>query len=113
LLHRAERLAVLSARNELADYVQGRFGLSGVERIRASAAPEAVLAQLAEPQNGRLVLLDGGPHAISYALQIKRSGGVALDLGSPVDAWAVLDLRPEIGATPWPERRVYKARARG
>jgi hypothetical protein len=113
LLHRAERLAVLSARNELADYVQGRFGLSGVERIRASAAPEAVLAQLAEPQNGRLVLLDGGPHAISYALQIKRSGGVALDVGSPVDAWAVLDLRPEIGATPWPERRVYKARARG
>jgi hypothetical protein len=57
-----------------------------------------VMTALDRPLNGKLFLVAGGILGKFYCGRIKASGGVALDVGSVVDAWVGAATRPGITA---------------
>lgn len=113
ILRRARRLTVISCLVGLDDLIRRRFELEEVELLavpREHVAPhlraaehvagaafpdayEAVMRKLATPHGGRVFLIAAGTLGKFYAVQIKRHGGIALDLGSLVDGWMRLPSR--------------------
>ena len=53
-----------------------------------------VMANLENPKHGKIFLVAGGILGKFYVQQIKRSGGIALDIGSLADAWVNKATRP-------------------
>lgn len=118
ILRRQRQVHVISCLDDLPALMQRRFGLDEVilHRIpgeRGSASllgeraitgthyPEAfarLMQDLAQPQHGRLFLVAGGLLGKLYAATIRANGGVAVDIGSIVDAWSGRYTRPGYGA---------------
>jgi hypothetical protein len=112
ILRRAGRLTVISCLDGLSDLVRRRFELEEVETIavpREFTAPhlqggahvgeafpggfERMMRRLEGPHDGRVFIVAAGTLGKFYAAQIKRHGGIALDLGSLVDGWMRLPSR--------------------
>ncbi|GJD48642.1 hypothetical protein OPKNFCMD_1365 [Methylobacterium crusticola] len=113
LLRDQARVGVISCHAGLPGLLARDFGLRDVafhkipgEKLHAAAlGPEAVagrhfpdrfrevMAALERPLGGRLYLVAGGILGKFYCDRIKRSGGVALDVGSVVDGWLGADTR--------------------
>lgn len=55
--------------------------------------------ELSQPLHGRLFLVAGGILGKLYCTRIKQSGGVALDVGSIIDAWMGRLTRPNYGTS--------------
>lgn len=55
---------------------------------------QAVMSALDRPLNGKLFLVAGGLLGKFYCSKIKDCGGVAIDVGSVVDAWIGANTRP-------------------
>jgi hypothetical protein len=55
---------------------------------------DEVMGRLERPHQGRLFLIAGGVLGKFYAAKVKQFGGVAVDVGSVVDAWAQRMTRP-------------------
>ncbi|MDP8916156.1 MAG: hypothetical protein M3M95_02920, partial [Pseudomonadota bacterium] len=117
ILRRAGRLTVISCLTGLCGLIQRRFGLDEVEfmavpreytaphlrdaeHVDGAPFPEvynAVMERLARPHAGRVFIIAAGTLGKFYAMQIKRHGGIALDLGSLVDGWMRLPSRAGYG----------------
>jgi hypothetical protein len=52
------------------------------------------MQDLSQPLAGELFLVAGGLLGKIYCDRIKRSGGVAIDIGSLIDAWLGAPTRP-------------------
>lgn len=116
ILQRSESTAVVTCLSEIPDLLESRFGVRGIELYRvpgekgsaAALGAEAVegthypdafnamQAKLSRPHNGRLFLIAAGILGKFYATTIRQNGGVALDVGSVVDALARRPTRPGI-----------------
>jgi len=59
---------------------------------------DQIMHALSRPLNGKLFLVSGGLLGKLYCAQIKKSGGIALDIGSLVDAWMGVQTRPGFGS---------------
>ena len=114
LLRRAGAVSVITCHTGLPGWLQAEYGLSAVElfavpgeRGRTELLGEAALqgvqfpdrftqlqAELAQPWNGRLVLIAAGILGKFYASTIRRHGGIALDIGSLADVWMGRLTRP-------------------
>ena len=111
-------VTVVTCLTGLGDRLKQRFGLEDVDVLTVpaeytaphlSGRPDAVtgahyptvfwntMERLAQPWNGRVFLIAAGTLGKYYAIQIKRHGGVALDLGSLVDGWMRLESRAGYG----------------
>jgi tetratricopeptide (TPR) repeat protein len=118
ILRAARGITVVTCLTGLPDRLKQRFRLEDVDVLtvpaeytaphlsgRADAVTGAhyptvfwnVMEQLARPWDGRVFLVAAGTLGKYYAIQIKRHGGVALDLGSLVDGWMRLQSRAGYG----------------
>jgi hypothetical protein len=117
LIRRAGRLTAISCLPDLPRALQRRFELEEADLIavpREETAPHLrtgtavegahfpdvfwdVIARLSNPPGGswggRVFIIAAGTLGKFYAVAIKRHGGIALDLGSLVDAWLKLPSR--------------------
>lgn len=117
LIRRAGGLTAITCLPELPGVLQRRFDLAEADLIavpREDTAPHLrnkravegahfpdrfweVIAQLSRPPggswDGRLFIVAAGTLGKFYCTAIKRNGGIALDLGSLVDAWLKLPSR--------------------
>jgi hypothetical protein len=118
VIRSAGAVSVISCLQEIPALVTERFGITDVEfhripgekgssRVLGEAAvagshyPEVfnqLNAQLSKPHNGRLFLIAGGLLGKIYAATVRRHGGIALDVGSLVDAWTGHATRPGYGS---------------
>ena len=57
---------------------------------------DELIRELERPLQGQLFLVAGGLLGKLYCDRIKKSGGVALDIGSVVDAWMGKATRPHV-----------------
>ncbi len=76
---------------------QGSSGLLGEAATIGSHFPEVfhqLNKELSQPHDGRLFLVAGGLLGKIYAATIRRHGGIAIDVGSLVDAWTGRATRP-------------------
>lgn len=73
------------------------LGASAVEGQHFPGRYHEVMTALRRPLEGKLFLVAGGLLGKFYCDQIKRSGGVALDIGSLIDGWMGIDSRPGAG----------------
>ena len=116
ILQRAENAAVVTCLSEIPNLLESHFGIRNVELYRipgekgsaAALGADAVagshfpgafnemLNRLMQPHNGRLFLIAGGILGKFYATTIRQFGGIALDVGSVVDAMAKKPTRPGI-----------------
>jgi hypothetical protein len=118
LLRRCDRLSVISSNAALPHLLRRRFGVDvDLHRIPAERYsghvrdPEAMagahfpdrfedlMARLAEPHHGRVFVIAAGTLAKFYAAEIKRHGGIALDIGSLADRWVDIASRPDHDAS--------------
>lgn len=119
IIRHAQDVSVISCLAELPGLLTSRFGLSSVDFYKipgekgSSAAlgqdavtgvhfPEAfveICTRLERPHRGRLFLIAGGILGKFYADVIRRNGGVALDIGSLADGWAMKKTRPGMDAS--------------
>jgi hypothetical protein len=117
LLRHERAVGLISCHPELPDLLRAHFGFAEVEFHRIPgevgracfitgahelgphfpAAFRRIQGDLARPHRGRVFLVAGGILGKFYALTIKRHGGVALDVGSLVDAWLRRWTRPGYG----------------
>ena len=117
ILRGAGEVTVISCLTGLSELIQQRFELEEVRLIAVprehtaphlqaaghvdgAAFPDAfdrTMAQLAQPHEGRVFIVAAGTLGKFYAAQIKRHGGIALDLGSLVDGWMRLPSREGYG----------------
>jgi hypothetical protein len=115
ILREERRIGLVSCHPELPDLLADHFGLDEVEFHRVPGEvgraafitgagelgvhyPEAFRATdaaLARPHDGRVFLVAAGILGKFYAITIKRNGGIALDVGSLVDAWLRRRTRPD------------------
>ncbi|CAO4137135.1 hypothetical protein OFEAOIEE_LOCUS4903 [Methylorubrum extorquens] len=58
-----------------------------------------LMDELSQPLHGQLFLVAGGILGKFYCTRIKQSGGVALDVGSIIDAWMGRMTRPNYGTS--------------
>ena len=113
-LLRGEDIGVVSCFAELGPRLQERFGVRSVdfhklpgERMSAALIGEeavagrhypdvfeATMERLSQPHHGRIFLVAGGILGKFYARQIRRNGGIALDIGSLADGWLAKGTRP-------------------
>lgn len=113
ILH-ARVISVISCLEELPELLKNKFNLDEVKfyRIPGEQGSRQILgektvdgehypgefhrlqAELSQPHNGRLFLVAGGILGKFYATTIRRHGGIALDIGSIVDAWTGRATRP-------------------
>ncbi|WP_298954426.1 CDC27 family protein [uncultured Methylobacterium sp.] len=109
-----DRIGLISCHAELADRLAGRFGFREVEyhhvpgekghshllsqgAVAGTHWPdryEQIVAALSRPLDGRLYLVAAGILGKFYCDRIRRSGGVAVDIGSIVDGWMNARTRP-------------------
>lgn len=73
------------------------LGPAAVEGQHFPTRYHEVMTALRRPLEGKLFLVAGGLLGKFYCDQIKRSGGVALDIGSLIDGWMGVDSRPGAG----------------
>jgi hypothetical protein len=101
-----ESCAIISCFAEAPEFVRSSFGVKNVEfyrvpgeklfvsEIGAAAAEgrhypnrfESLMRILSKPAHGRLFLVSAGIFGKFYCMQIKKAGGIALDIGSLIDA---------------------------
>ncbi|MEH3147236.1 MAG: tetratricopeptide repeat protein [Methylobacterium frigidaeris] len=82
---------------------KGHSHLLSAEAIAGSHWPdryEQIMEALARPLEGRLYLVAAGVLGKFYCDRIKKSGGVAVDIGSIVDGWVGALTRPGWGHLP-------------
>lgn len=95
----AERLAQLHGIGSFVEYLlpgESRLPADAQNRDAAPHFPDVyrkVLAELAVPRPGAVFLVAGGLLGKVYCDQVKRLGGIAIDVGSIVDAWMGYDTR--------------------
>ena len=114
LLRKETEIGLISCHSELPGRLQTAFGLKLVEFhkipgekvhrdiIGESAAtgqhyPErfqTIMNQLQKWQDGRVFLVGAGLLGKFYCDQIKRNGGIGIDIGSLADAWMGANTRP-------------------
>ena len=114
IIAQARRISLISCLDGLPDLIKQRFGLEevtlyripgeqGSRHILGTAASQGIhypdayyrlQAKLSQPHDGELFLVAGGILGKFYAATIRRHGGVALDIGSIVDAWMGHMTRP-------------------
>jgi hypothetical protein len=114
LLRAARRVTVISCLPEIAGLIKERFSLDEAilllipaeegsrhllgeqagKGVHYPAAFERILAELSKPHHGRLFLVAGGLLGKFYCAAIRANGGIALDIGSLVDAWTGHQTRP-------------------
>jgi hypothetical protein len=114
ILKAAGAVSVVSCLPEVKELVGERFGLTdvnfykipgeqGSSRLLGEVAtvgthfPEVfhlLNKELSQPHGGRLFLVAGGLLGKIYAATIRRHGGIAIDVGSLVDAWTGRATRP-------------------
>ena len=114
ILRLAPKVSVISCLEEVPSILKQRFGLEDVEfhRIPGEQGSRSILGDSAtrgthypdrfnelirnfsQPQQGQLFLIAAGLLGKIYAVHIRRSGGIALDIGSVFDKWAGLATRP-------------------
>jgi tetratricopeptide (TPR) repeat protein len=110
----ARRISVITCLSEIGNMLRDRLGLEevvvhhipGEQGSSDALGPAAVLgthyptafmrlqAELSRPHDGRLFLIAGGILGKFYAATIRKHGGIALDIGSLVDAWTGRATRP-------------------
>lgn len=73
------------------------LGANAVEGQHFPSRYHEVMTALRRPLEGKLFLVAGGLLGKFYCDQIKRSGGVALDIGSLIDGWMGINSRPGAG----------------
>jgi hypothetical protein len=107
-------VGLISCFSELPDHIRAKFNVKTVEfyklpgeqyfkEVIGAAATKgrhfpdvfnATMSRLERKQNGKIFLIAGGILGKFYVQQIKRSGGIALDIGSLADLWANKATRP-------------------
>jgi hypothetical protein len=101
ILRRSGPLTVISARAEEAQALGDRFRLEVADWLAAPLDAEAhrgLLQRLSATRPGRLTLIADTPLGALYADVLKRSGGIALDLGS-FSALLAADMLPSVYKT--------------
>lgn len=114
LLRQQRRISVISCLDELPELMRRRFGLDevtlhripgergsatllGAQAVAGSHYPDSfhqLQNELRRLHDGRLFLVAGGLLGKLYAATIRAHGGVAIDIGSIVDAWTGRYTRP-------------------
>ena len=114
LVASARRVSIISCLDMLPEALKAKFDLEEVTfyRIPGEQGSRHVLGEattngehypqrflqlqeeLSRPHNGRLFLIAGGLLGKLYAITVRRYGGVAVDIGSVVDAWGGYATRP-------------------
>jgi len=114
VLRAARRVTVISCLPEIAPLIKERFSLDeanlllipaeegsrhvlgdhAAKGVHYPVAFERILAELSMPHHGRLFLVAGGLLGKFYCATIRANGGIALDIGSLVDAWTGHQTRP-------------------
>ena len=95
----AERLAGRLGIAEVASYVipaESRLGRPGDAADRGTHFPavyDRIMADMEVPREGAVFLVAGGLLGKVYCDRIKQLGGIALDVGSVVDAWMGINTR--------------------
>jgi len=77
---------------------RAHLGEEAVSGVHFPDVFDSVMTALDRPLNGKLFLVAGGILGKFYCGRIRASGGVALDVGSVVDAWVGAATRPGITA---------------
>jgi hypothetical protein len=116
LLGSLDRIAIISCHPETIDIVKSKFGIQevtyfpipgepsrshmlGNTSIKGEHFPDAFLDTLDKIKsttwNGMLCLVGGGILGKQYCIEIKRQGGIAVDIGSMMDKWNNKKTRPE------------------
>jgi len=110
----ARRISVITCMSEIGPVLRDRLGLEevivhhipGEQGSKDLLGPDAMVgthyptafmhlqSELSRPHNGRLFLVAGGILGKFYAATIRKHGGIALDIGSLVDAWTGRMTRP-------------------
>jgi hypothetical protein len=114
IISQARNISLISCLEDLPDLLKYKFNLDGIKfyRIPGEQGSRQILgektvagihypdefhrlqAELSHPHRGRLFLVAGGILGKIYAATIRRCGGIALDVGSIVDAWTGRATRP-------------------
>lgn len=114
IISQARNISLISCLEDLPDLLKYKFNLDGIKfyRIPGEQGSRQILgektvagihypdefhrlqAELSHPHHGRLFLVAGGILGKIYAATIRRCGGIALDVGSIVDAWTGRATRP-------------------
>jgi len=111
LLRGCESIGLITSRGQLADRLREQFGLEvrhyglpGMYRDLETSPDrhgyvnglEAILDQQLVEAPGMLFLVGAGLYGKLYCEHIRSQGGVALDVGSLLDAWAGIPSRPAV-----------------
>jgi hypothetical protein len=119
IFREVDSVSIISCLEDLPALLARRFGLKGARlyRIPGEQGSRHILgdaitagvhypdrfselqAELAQPHHGRVFLIAAGLPGKFYATTIRKHGGIALDLGSVVDAWTGRSTRPGYNAT--------------
>ncbi len=96
-----ERLGLADVVLHLIPAEQGSRAALGADAGAGVHYPDTfdrLLLELSRPSNGQLFLVAAGLLGKFYCQAVKQGGGVALDIGSLVDAWLEKPTRPGYGA---------------
>ena len=114
LISGLQSIGLISSNSALPEAMQQRFGIKEIEFLKIPAEKYSASIRnardnagvhfpyafweidkaLSRPLEGRIYLIAAGTLAKYYAATIKRHGGIALDVGSLVDAWMKIASRP-------------------
>jgi hypothetical protein len=114
LVRAAKRVSVITCLPDLPSAMRTRFDLDEVTLLQIPGevgsaktlgdtvdfgvhyptAYHQMMSKLAHPNDGRVFLIAGGFLGKLYTAEIKRRGGLALDVGSLVDSWMGKKTRP-------------------
>jgi hypothetical protein len=116
LLSSLDKIGIISCHPEIVDIVKYKFGIQevvylpipgepsrlallGNNSIQGEHFPSAFIATLDHIKSidwgGMLCLVGGGILGKQYCIQIKRQGGIAIDIGSIMDKWNNKKTRPD------------------